>query len=152
MQKELILILGLFALYWFFMRSEGFSVEKTSQAIPPSVIQTIIRKIVKDRPSLHPIETVFLDNYFDNASGSTLVMGRFMFLDTESYSGIQYDVEARLVSPSNVQITNISTTVSPELSGPFMPYGKAEYIKFKDVAAAIQPAAKPDWLINSNKI
>lgn len=151
-----LLVLVLFAVYWFFLRTERFGDMKTSQAIPPSVIEKIIAKITAQRPALFPLETVFLDNFYDKASGATTVSGRFMFLDKESYSGVQYDVNALVLSPTDVQILDITSTVSPELSGPFLPYGKASYIKYSDVLASVQsvlePAAGNTWLNNSNKI
>lgn len=96
--------------------------------IPASAIQAIINDVIKQKPNLHPLDTVFV-----RVEGS-MIMGRFLFLDRTNYSGIQYDVSATLLGDSQVRITEMKATVNPNLVGPFKPYGKANYINYKDVS------------------
>ena len=105
------------------------------QRISSSAIQDIIDEILKKKPSLAPLDTVFVD-----ATGPTTVSGRFLFLDRESYVGVQYDVTAQ-VTPSGVRITDMTSSVNPELSGPFMPFKQSS---FSDVGAAVLSARDPD--------
>jgi hypothetical protein len=96
--------------------------------IPASAIQAIINDVIKQKPNLHPLDTVFV-----RLEGS-MIMGRFLFLDRTNFSGIQYDVSATLLGDKQVRITEMKATVNPNLVGPFKPYGKANYINYKDVS------------------
>lgn len=135
MKSLLIFILVGLIVYILFGGKEGYDdAVPRVQRISASVIQAIIDKIVERKPNLSPIDTVFVD-----ATSPTTVSGRFLFLDKESYAGIQYDVTAQL-GPTGVSITDMSGSVSPELSGPFMPYGRDTY---SDVGAAVMSARNP---------
>ena len=127
MQSILIFVLVAFILYTIFVNKEGYDdAAPRVQKVPANIIQNIIQQIVDKKPELHPIDTVFVDS-----TGPSTVSGRFLFLDKNSYSGVQYDVTAN--TNGAVRITDMSSSVNPEMSGPFMPYGRATY---SDVGAA----------------
>jgi hypothetical protein len=127
MQSLLIFILVAVILYILFVSKESYDdASPRTQKVPATIIQNIIQQIVDKKPELHPIDTVFVDS-----TGPSTVSGRFLFLDKNSYSGVQYDVTAN--TNGAVRITDMSSSVNPEMSGPFMPYGRATY---SDVGAA----------------
>lgn len=99
--------------------------------IPASAIQAILKEVTRQKPSLYPLDTVGLQT-----DGNTMT-GRFMFLDRSTNSGIQYDVKAQMLGDKQVKVIDMQTSVSASLEGPWKPYGKASYIKYKDVTGAV---------------
>jgi len=99
--------------------------------VPASAIQAILKEVVKQKPNLYPLDTVFV-----RPEGS-MIVGRFLFMDRTNYSGIQYDVKAELLGDQQIRVTDMQATVNPNLVGPFKPYGKADYIKYKDVTGSL---------------
>jgi len=131
---RLLLVLLLVAAVVWSLRSskEGLANPVVqNQTVPASAIQAVITKVTGDRPELFPLDTVFVD------SDGSSITGRFLFLDKRDYSGVQYDITAALMGDSQVSITSMKTTVNPNLDGPFLPYGKASYIKYKDVKSSV---------------
>lgn len=132
--RTLAIVLLVVALAWTF-RGKIEMLESPpvlgQDTVPASAIQAILKEVVKQKPNLYPLDTVFV-----RPEGSTLV-GSFLFMDRTNYSGIQYDVKAELLGDQQVRVTDMQATVNPNLVGPFKPYGKADYIKYKDVTAAV---------------
>lgn len=131
---RLLLVLLLVAAVVWALRSskEGLTNPVVqNQTVPSSAIQAVITKVTGDRPELFPLDTVFVD------SDGSSITGRFLFLDKRDYSGVQYDITATLMGDSQVSITSMKTTVNPNLDGPFLPYGKASYINYKDVKSSV---------------
>ena len=135
MKSLLTFILVGLIIFLLFGSKEGYDdAVPRVQRISASIIQDLIDQVTQKKPNLAPIDTVFVD-----ATGPTTVSGRFLFLDRESYSGVQYDITAEL-TPMGIVITDMSGLVSPELSGPFMPYGRETY---SDVGAAVLSSRNP---------
>ncbi|NBS68522.1 hypothetical protein EBT31_06360 [bacterium] len=131
--RTLLVLLLVAAVVWALRSSKEFLVSPVvqNQTVPAKAIQAIINKVTSDRPELYPLDTVFVD-----ADGSNIT-GRFLFLDTRNYAGVQYDVSATLMGPSEVSVNSMKTTVNPNLDGPFLPYGKASYIKYPDIKSSV---------------
>jgi hypothetical protein len=60
----------------------------TFDAIDPSLIQDTISEIQKKEQGVYPIDTIY---YNRNSDGS--YQARFIFIDANSYAGVQYDAE-----------------------------------------------------------
>jgi hypothetical protein len=103
----------------------------SQDTVPASAIQAILKDVVRQKPNLYPLDTVFV-----RPEGS-MIVGRFLFMDRTNYSGIQYDVRAELLGDQQVRVTEMQATVNPNLVGPFKPYGKANYINYKDVTGGL---------------
>jgi hypothetical protein len=63
---------------------------------------------------IYPIDTVYFN---DNGNGK--FSGRFMFLNTRDFSGVQYDIET-----DGTQLTSVSKSVPPNYQNPFSGYSK----------------------------
>lgn len=74
-------------------------------AVPPDVIQAIIEKVQETDPDIVPLETLFI-----NSRGNGDYTARFMFFNTRSFTGHQYDVESQVDQDGSVRI--LSTTLA----------------------------------------
>ena len=63
---------------------------------------------------IYPIDTVYFN---DNGNGN--FSGRFMFLNTKDFSGVQYDVET-----NGTQLTSVSKSIPSNYQSPFSGYAK----------------------------
>ena len=132
--RTLAIVMLVVALAWTF-RGKMEMLESApplgQDTVPASAIQAILKEVLKQKPNLYPLDTVFV-----RPEGST-ISSRFLFMDRTDYSGIQYDVRAELLGDQQIRITELQASVNPNLVGPFKPYGKANYINYKDVTGGL---------------
>lgn len=103
-------------------------------SVPPNIIQVIIEAIQKNEPWMQPIETIYVTPR-QGAQGGVVYDGRFMFLDTRGFFGVQYDVSASVSPAGLVNIVSKTTSSAPDRNGPFQAYAPDQYQPFADVQA-----------------
>lgn len=124
--RELIAAAAGLGLLFYIMRNEKApTIQRTVEAFEPEIIQNTLNLIQEREPNIYPIDTV----YFQKNNGNSNYIGRFMFLNTDGFYGVQYDVE----TDGNV-IVSLSKSVPPEYQSPFSAYQAVEkYSKILDV-------------------
>ena len=123
--RELIAAVAGLGILFYIMRNEKAPIQtqKVIEAFEPEIIQNTLNLIQEKEPNVYPIDTVYF-----NKQGSNYI-GRFMFLNTDGFYGVQYDVE----TDGNV-IVSLSKSIPPEYQSPFSAYKSAEkYSKLVDV-------------------
>jgi hypothetical protein len=85
--------------------------------VDPSLIQDTISEIQQKEQSVYPIDTV----YFNRSEGGGY-QARFLFLDTTTYAGVQYDVN---VDASGKITGQINKSVPANFQNPFSGYAKS---------------------------
>lgn len=115
--KELIAaIAGLGALLYI-MRDEKapqtILLQKTIEGFEPEILQNTLNLIQEKEPNVYPIETV----YFQKGESGEGYIGRFMFLNTDGFFGVQYDVET-----DGKTITSLNKSIPPDVQSPFKGY------------------------------
>lgn len=108
----------------------------TTPAVSPSVVQVIIEAIQKNEPWLQPVETIYVTPRAGAQSGLTYD-GRFMFIDTRGFFGVQYDVSAGVSPAGAVTILSKTTSSSPDRNGPFQSFAPDKYQPFNDINVAL---------------
>lgn len=99
--------------------------QKLIEGFEPEILQNVLNLIQEKEPNVYPIDTVYFQKDGDK------YIGRFMFLNTDGFFGVQYDVET-----NGAVITSLTKTVPPEYQNPFSGYKVAEqYSKLVDVSA-----------------
>lgn len=123
--RELIAAIAGLGLVLYVMRNEKAPiVQKVVEKFEPEIIQNTLNLIQEKEPNLYPVDTV----YFQKGTGSNYI-GRFMFLNTDGFFGVQYDVE----TDGNV-IVSLKKSIPPEYQSPFNAYQTPEkYSKLLDV-------------------
>ena len=133
--KSDIVILGAVAailgILFFNSKSSPF---EDLPSISPNIIQVIIEAIQKDEPWMQPVETIYITPKTQSQAG-VVYEGRFLFLDTRGFYGVQYDVGATLSPGGNVTIVSKTASSAPDRSGPFQSYAPDKYQPFADVQA-----------------
>lgn len=129
----LLLVLGLL---YVFMKNDvktKSTYDKPTRAIPTSIIQVILEKVQnKLGPSLVPIETLFVNETSDHN-----FTGRFLFIDTNTYAGSQYDVDASVADDGEVVINKMSSSAQVGVfADGFTPYKPDQYSDFQDIKNA----------------
>lgn len=122
--RELIAVVAGLGALMYLMRNEkapgSIGPQKLIEGFEPEIVQNTLNLIQEREPNVYPIDTV----YFQKGDNSELYIGRFMFLNTEGFYGVQYDVET-----DGTTITSLKKTVPPEFKSPFSGYSLAEQYK-----------------------
>ena len=77
-------------------------------------LQNALNMLYERETDIYPIDTVYFN---DNGNGN--FSGRFMFLNTKDFSGVQYDVET-----NGTQLTSVSKSIPSNYQSPFSGYAK----------------------------
>jgi hypothetical protein len=77
-------------------------------------LQNALNMLHERDAGIYPIDTVYFN---DNGNGS--FSGRFMFLNTKDFSGVQYDVET-----DGKSLTSVTQSVPSNYQNPFSGYTK----------------------------
>lgn len=123
--RELIAAVVSLGLLLYLMRNETAPIRK-KEMFEPEIIQNTINSIQEKEPDVYPINTV----YFNKSSDGTMYDGRFMFLNTTGFYGVQYDVKT-----DGSKIVSLTRTIPPEYQNPFSGYEtKQLFSEMKSVA------------------
>ena len=116
--RELIAGIAGLAVLLYIMRNEKAPVliRKNIERFEPEILQNTLNLIQEREPNVYPIDTI----YFQKDDGAGYI-GRFMFLNTDGFYGVQYDVET-----DGTTLTSLSKMVSPEYENPYKGYMKRE--------------------------
>jgi hypothetical protein len=123
--RELIAAVVSLGFLLYLMRNETAPISK-KEMFEPEIIQNTINSIQEKESDIYPINTV----YFNKSADGTDYEGRFMFLNTTGFYGVQYDVKT-----DGTKITSLSRTVPPEYKNPFSGYEtKQLFSEMKSIA------------------
>jgi hypothetical protein len=123
--RELIAAVVSLGLLLYLMRNETAPIRK-KEMFEPEIIQNTINSIQEKEPDVYPINTV----YFNKNTDGTMYDGRFMFLNTTGFYGVQYDVKT-----DGSKIVSLTRTIPPEYQNPFSGYEtKQLFSEMKSVA------------------
>ncbi len=128
--RELIAVVAGLGVLMYLMRNEkapSIGPQKLIEGFEPELLQNTLNLIQEREPNVYPIDTV----YFQESSGG-MYIGRFMFLNTDGFYGVQYDVET-----DGTTITSLKKTIPPEYKSPFNGYSLAE--KYKNISNVSAP-------------
>ncbi len=121
--KELIAgILAVGTVLYLLRDEKAPSFNRKIEGFEPEILQNTLNKIQETEKSIYPIDTV----YFNKKEDGTGYMGRFMFLNTDGFYGVQYDVET-----DGSTLTSVKKMVPPEYQNPFS--GFSEKQPFSDM-------------------
>jgi hypothetical protein len=95
----------------------------TFDAVDPTIIQSTIKQIQENAESLYPVTTV----YFNEDSSKEGYEGRFIFMDSKNYAGVQYDVTV----DGSGKLTSASKGIPANFENPFT--GFVNKFKFGDL-------------------
>ena len=129
--RELIAAVAGLGLIFYIMRNEKapqIGPQKLIEGFEPELIQSTLNLIQEKEPNVYPIDTV----YFQKAEGSENYIGRFMFLNTDGFYGVQYDIET-----DGTTLISMKKSVPPEYQNPFSGYTLAE--KYKNISTVSAP-------------
>jgi len=84
--------------------------------VPENIVELLINGVQRGDADLVPLETLFIDDI-----GQGLHRARFMFFNTRTFTGAQYDVEARVSQVGNVVITKMTQAARPDYNWGFKP-------------------------------
>lgn len=118
--RELIAAVAGLGVLLYLMRNEkapgarGIAGQKV-EGFEPEILQNVLNLIQAKEPNLYPIDTVYFNKNSD--SENSTYSGRFMFLNTDGFFGVQYDVES-----DGKTITSLSKSVPPDYQSPFSGY------------------------------
>ena len=120
--RELIAAIAGFGVLFYIMRNEK-APQKIVEKFEPEILQNTLNLIQEKEPNIYPIDTVYFQK------NGTNYIGRFMFLNTDGFYGVQYDVET-----DGAVIVSLNKSIPPEYQSPFSSYQGAEkYSKLLDV-------------------
>jgi hypothetical protein len=128
--RELIAAIAGLGLLMYVMRNEKAPMvgpQKLIEGFEPELLQNTLNLIQAKEPNVYPIDTV----YFQEKSDGVYI-GRFMFLNTDGFYGVQYDVET-----DGVTLISMNKTIPPEYKSPFSGYTLAE--KYKNISNVAAP-------------
>lgn len=114
--RELIAgIVGLGVLLYVMRNEKAPSsvVRPMIEGFEPEILQSTLNLIQEKEGNVYPIDTIYFNK---NDSGSGYI-GRFMFLNTDGFYGVQYDVET-----DGKTIFSLNKMVPPEYKNPFSGY------------------------------
>lgn len=125
--KELIAGILTLGIGLYLLRNETAPKEqKIIEWFEPEILQNTINQIQEKEKNIYPIDTV----YFNKKDSGDGFIGRFMFLNTDGFYGVQYDIET-----DGTSITSLKKTVSPEYRNPFSGFSTKD--KFQDMKPII---------------
>jgi len=119
-------------LFWNSSALHASTFATGTPVVSPNIIQVIIEAIQKNEPWMQPVETIYVTPRAGQ-QGGVVYDGRFMFLDTRGFFGVQYDVTAGVSPAGLVDILSKTTSSAPDRSGPFQSYSADKYQPFADV-------------------
>jgi hypothetical protein len=129
--RELIAVVAGLGLLMYVMRNEkaptSIGPQKLIEGFEPELLQNTLNLIQAREPNVYPIDTV----YFQEKS-SGVYIGRFMFLNTDGFYGVQYDIET-----DGVTLISMEKSIPPEFKSPFSGYTLAE--KYKNISNVAAP-------------
>ena len=118
--RELIAAIAGLGVLLYVMRNEQAPVALLGGAViegfEPELLQNTLNLIQEREPNVYPIETIYFQKE-DSSAPSGVYMGRFMFLNTDGYYGIQYDV-----TTDGKTLFSLDKSVPPEAQSPFKGY------------------------------
>lgn len=129
--RELIAVVAGLGVLMYLMRNEkapSIGPQKLIEGFEPELVQNTLNLIQEREPNVYPIDTV----YFQKGENTENYIGRFMFLNTDGFYGVQYDVET-----DGTTITSLTKTIPPEFKSPFSGYTLAE--KYKNISNVSAP-------------
>lgn len=130
--RELIAVVAGLGVLMYLMRNEKaptIGPQKLIEGFEPELLQNTLNLIQEREPNVYPIDTVYFQ---ESEGGGGMYIGRFMFLNTEGFYGVQYDVET-----DGTTITSLKKTIPPEYKSPFGGYSLAE--KYKNISNVSAP-------------
>lgn len=112
--RELIAAIAGLGLLLYVMRNEKAPplTRNVVEGFEPEILQNTLNLIQEREPNVYPIDTI----YFQKGDGGGYI-GRFMFLNTDGFFGVQYDVET-----DGKTITSLKKSIPPETQSPFKGY------------------------------
>ena len=110
--RELIAAIVALGVLLYLLRNEKAPIPK-KEKFELEAIQNTINGIQEKDPDVYPIDTV----YFNRNEAGNEYEGRFLFLNTKGFFGVQYDVKS-----DGTKILSISKSVPPEYQSPFSGY------------------------------
>ena len=123
--KELIAAVVSLGVLLYIMRNETAPISK-KELFEPEIIQNTINSIQEREIDVYPIDTV----YFNKSTDGTTYDGRFMFLNTTGFFGVQYDVKT-----DGTKILSLTRSVPAEYQNPFSGYQSKELFSNMQVSA-----------------
>ncbi len=128
--RELIALVAGLGVLMYLMRNEKAPIgkQKLIEGFEPELLQNTLNLIQEREPNVYPIDTV----YFQEGDGSGIYKGRFMFLNTDGFYGVQYDVET-----DGITLISLKKTIPPEYKSPYSGYTLAE--KYKNISNVAAP-------------
>lgn len=130
--RELIAVVAGLGVLMYLMRNEkapSIGPQKLIEGFEPELLQNTLNLIQEREPNVYPIDTVYFQ---ESEGGGGMYIGRFMFLNTKGFYGVQYDVET-----DGTTITSLKKTIPPEYKSPFGGYSLAE--KYKNISNVSAP-------------
>lgn len=130
--RELIAAVAGFGILLYLMRNEKapqVGPQKLVEGFEPEILQNTLNLIQASEPDIYPIDTVYFQKAKGDAPG---YIGRFMFLNTNGFYGVQYDVET-----DGVTLTSLKKTIPPEYQNPFSGFKKPE--NYSNVVDIVPP-------------
>lgn len=121
--RELIAVIVALAVLLYIMRNEKAPVQQREN-FQIEAMQNTLNSIQEKEPDLYPIDTVYF-----NQNGNEYE-GRFIFLNTKEFYGVQYDVKT-----DGTKISSLTKYVPPEYQSPFSGYeDKMPFSEMKSIA------------------
>jgi hypothetical protein len=121
--RELIAVIAGLGALLYIMRNEMAPVPLTRSVVEgfePELLQNTLNLIQEKEPNVYPIDTVYFQK-----EGSGYI-GRFMFLNTDGFFGVQYDVET-----DGKTLFSLKKSIPPEYESPFKGYVARQ--KYSDI-------------------
>lgn len=116
--RELIAAIAGLGVLMYIMRNEKAPpppgmLNPAIEGFEPEVLQNTLNLIQAREPNVYPIDTI----YFNRDASAGGYIGRFMFLNTDGFYGVQYDVET-----DGTSLISLKKMVPPEYQNPFQGY------------------------------
>lgn len=122
--RELIAVIAGLGLLLYVMRNEKapeiIGRSAIVEGFEPEILQSTLNLIQEKEGSVYPVDTI----YFNKNETGNGYMGRFMFLNTDGFYGVQYDVET-----DGKTLFSLKKMIPPEYKNPFSGYSKKQDFK-----------------------
>ena len=129
--RELIAAIAGLGILLYVMRDEKALLTVTRNSVEgfePEILQSTMNLIQESEKNVYPIDTIYFNK---NETGSGYI-GRFMFLNTDGFYGVQYDVES-----DGKTLFSLKKMVPPEYQNPFSGYTTKQ--TYKDILSVKAP-------------
>jgi hypothetical protein len=130
----LLLVVIVLFLVWNSRVNYTAPVANDNVPVPADVIQAILEKVQSLKPDEYPIETLFITPQADGTYNS-----RFMFFNTKSFLGSQYDVKSKVSPDGTVEVVNMTDSVQPQQD---ITYKADVYKPYEDVTKSTDDQLK----------